>query len=82
MTQVLLQDVAKKAKVSSATASVVLNNKSSVIRISEATRKRVKEQAIKMGYRPNLLAKGLRKGKTHTIGFLTGSPALEIVSTM
>lgn len=33
-----------------------------------------------MGYRPNLLARGLSKGKTHTIGFLLSSPFMDVTA--
>ena len=80
--KVLLQDVAKMAKVCKGTASVVLNNKSTSVRIGEATRKRIFNAARKLNYSPNLLARSLSNGKTQTIGFLTGSPSYEIVWTM
>ncbi|MCD4824896.1 MAG: LacI family transcriptional regulator [Phycisphaerae bacterium] len=80
--KVLLRDVAKRARVCKGTASVVLNNKSTSVRIGEATRKRIINAARELNYSPNLLARSLSNGKTRTIGFLTGSPALGMVSTM
>jgi LacI family transcriptional regulator, galactose operon repressor len=79
---VTLSDIAKRAKVAAPTVSIVLNNKPKPIKVSEATRKRIFQVAKEMNYRPNLLARGLAKGKTQTIGFLTGSPTLEMVSAM
>ncbi|NGM90212.1 LacI family transcriptional regulator, partial [Parapusillimonas sp. SGNA-6] len=45
--------------------------------ISDATKKRVKEVALKHNYRPNALAKNLKLGKTNNIGVIIstiGSP--------
>ncbi len=61
---ITLKDVSKLAGVSLATASLVLNNQKGV---SENTRKKVLEAAQKLGYRPNILARNLIKGKTNTI---------------
>lgn len=61
---VTIKDVARLAGVSPATVSFVLSNKG---RVSEATRRRVLEAAQKLGYRPNVLARNLVKGKTSTI---------------
>jgi LacI family transcriptional regulator len=76
---VSMKDIALRAGISDAAVSMALRNHPE---ISLARRKQIKELSKEMGYRPNLLAKGLRKGKTQTIGFLTGSPTLEIVSAM
>ena len=59
-----LKDVAKLAGVNISTASRALNNTPYV---SPETKKRILEAAGKLGYRPNVLAQGLRRGKTHTI---------------
>ena len=63
-----MQDIAKKAGVSSATVSRVLNNKSSTIPISPQTRDKVLAIAKEMGYLPNLMAQSLRTKKTRLIG--------------
>jgi LacI family transcriptional regulator len=44
-------------------------------RISESTRTRVVKAARRMGYRPNLLARGLRTRKTHTVALLVADIA-------
>lgn len=74
---VTIYDIAEVLDTSRSTVSRALRNDS---QIALATRKRVKEQAQKMGYRPNLLARGLVNGKTQTIGFLTGSLILEVTA--
>jgi LacI family transcriptional regulator len=63
-----MHDIAKKAGVSSATVSRVLNNKSSTIPISPKTREKVLSIAKELGYMPNLMARSLRTKKTYTVG--------------
>ncbi|MGC8778014.1 MAG: LacI family DNA-binding transcriptional regulator [Candidatus Caldatribacteriaceae bacterium] len=61
---VTIKDVARLAGVSPATVSLVLGNKGQV---AEDTRRKVLEAAEKLGYRPNILARNLIKGKTNTV---------------
>ena len=61
---VTIKDVARLAGVSPATVSIVLNGKG---KVSEETRKKVEEAAQKLGYRPNIVARSLVRGKTNTI---------------
>lgn len=61
---VTIKDVARLAGVSPATVSLVLSNKG---RVSEETKRRVLEAVQKLGYRPNVLAQNLVKGKTNTV---------------
>jgi len=67
--RVTIRDVAKAAGVSVATVSSVLNNNSHT-RISQKTRERVLKVAEKLGYRPRLTAKALRKGLTYLLGLV------------
>jgi LacI family transcriptional regulator len=62
-----LKDVAALAGTSVATASRVLNNTGY---IAGETRIRVLQAADTLNYQPNLRAKGLRRGSSHTIGLL------------
>jgi LacI family transcriptional regulator len=62
-----ISEVAKKASVSRATVSHVINNTRYV---SEDTRQRVKQAIDELGYRPNILARSLRLGQTHTLGLI------------
>jgi len=62
-----IKDIAKKAGVSTATISYVLNNKG---QISEGTRSRVLKIVNEMNYRRNIIAKSLRTSKTNTIGII------------
>ncbi|MBN2392518.1 MAG: LacI family DNA-binding transcriptional regulator [Anaerolineae bacterium] len=65
---VSLADVAQAAGVSNATASRVLNN--SDYPVSSQARLKVLKAAEKLGYRPNLIARGLRTEQTFTIGLI------------
>ncbi len=62
-----LKDVAERAQVSEATASLVMNNRPGV---NSETRKRVIEASIDLGYTPNFIARGLAMQKTNTIGLV------------
>lgn len=70
--QVTLADVARAAGVAPSTASEALTGRG---RVSAATRAAIKEAALALGYRPNGLARGLRTGRTFSIGLhqLAGS---------
>lgn len=61
---VAIKDIACLAGVSPAIVSFVLSNKGQV---SEETRHRVLEAVQKLGYRPNVLARNLVRGKTNTV---------------
>ncbi|MGC5004405.1 LacI family DNA-binding transcriptional regulator [Streptomyces sp. NBC_00353] len=65
-------DVARLAGVSRATVSYVLNNNSTV-RISDPTRRRVREAAGELGYVPHAAARSLRAGHTRMVLLPTGS---------
>jgi LacI family transcriptional regulator len=69
-----IRAVAKAAGVSTTTVSHSLND---VGRISQATRERVRRIAAELGYAPNILARGLRRQRSETIGLLGD----EIVTT-
>ena len=64
---VTLRDVANRAGVSVSTVSRALNGKSVV---DEKTRDWVVQCAKELHYQPNVIAKGLKEGKTKTIAFL------------
>lgn len=65
----LLRDVAVAAGVSPTTASLILNGKTD--NFAAATIERVRETALSLGYRPNGLARSLRRQRTHTIGVVS-----------
>jgi len=62
-----MRDVADKAGVSVTTVSHVINNSRPV---NPETRTRVEQAMQVLGYQPNVLARSLRRGKTHTIGVI------------
>ncbi|MFE2846081.1 LacI family DNA-binding transcriptional regulator [Streptomyces scopuliridis] len=59
-------DVARLAGVSRATVSYVLNN-TSAVRISDPTRRKVREAAERLGYVPHAAARSLRAGHTRIV---------------
>lgn len=68
--RVKLADVAKLSGVSQTTVSMVLNDRPNT-RLSEETAERVRAAAAQLNYRPNPSARGLRVGKTATVGFIS-----------
>ena len=62
-----IKDVAKKANVSIATVSRILNNKPG---FSEETKQKVLKVIAELGYQPNAVARGLVNKRTETIGVL------------
>ncbi len=68
--KISLKYIASRLNISAAVVSVVLNNRTGNIRVSEDVKKKVIDLANKLNYRPNSLARSLKTGKTHTIGLL------------
>ena len=68
-----LQDIARSLNITAATVSRALNNHPA---IKEATKKLVKDQALKLNYHPNKIASSLRLGKSNIIGVII--PSAEI----
>jgi len=64
---VTMRDVAHRSGVSIKTVSRVVNNQGE---ISEATRCRVQPVIAELGYRPNVLARGLVSGQTLSVGMI------------
>jgi LacI family transcriptional regulator len=62
-----IYDVARQARVSVFTVSAVVNNNGNV---SPTLRRRVEAAVQKLNYRPNLLARGLVKQQTQTLGIV------------
>ena len=65
-----LKDVAERAEVSLTAASLVLNGKAGAS-IPDETKARIITAASELGYRPNALARGLRIGRSGTIGLIS-----------
>lgn len=70
MTKVTLKELAKELNMSVSTVSKALNDS---YEISEATKIKVKEVALKHNYRPNALAKFLKLGRSNSIGVIISS---------
>ncbi len=64
---VTIKDVAKRAQVSTATVSYVINKKE---KVSEELAAKVDKAIKELNYHPSRIARSLRKGKTMTIGLL------------
>jgi DNA-binding LacI/PurR family transcriptional regulator len=63
-----MRDIAAAAAVSQSTVSRVLSGVPTRVPIAPETRERVIEASIRLGYRPNPLARGLRGAPTNLIG--------------
>jgi LacI family transcriptional regulator len=62
-----IRDVARRASVSATTVSHVING---TRRVDAATAARVEDAIRELGYRPNALARSMRRGQTHTVGII------------
>jgi DNA-binding LacI/PurR family transcriptional regulator len=76
-----LKDIAKEAGTSVAVVSKVLNKSRTTATVRPEIKKRILEVAKKLGYQPNILARGLVKGKTYTIGVLFTYPSPAFLSS-
>ncbi|MBA4419630.1 MAG: LacI family transcriptional regulator [Anaerolinea sp.] len=72
--KVSMQDVADKAGVSRTTVSYVINDIPGS-NIPTETKERIWAVVKKLGYRSNAMARGLRGGKSHVLGFITDNIA-------
>jgi DNA-binding LacI/PurR family transcriptional regulator len=63
---VTIRDVARRAGVSTATVSYVLNDSRPV---GAETRQRVLQAVAELGYRPSVIARGLQAGESRIIGY-------------
>ncbi len=70
-----LSDIARETRTSVSTVSRVLAGGVLANRISDATRRRVREAAHRLGYRPNLIARSLRTRQSHTVALLVSDIA-------
>lgn len=67
-----MRDVAERAGVSVSTVSHVINNTRAV---SDESRQRVTQAMEELGYKPNALARSLRRRKTNTLGMIVPDSA-------
>ena len=64
---VRIKDIARDLGVSTVTVSKVLRENAD---IGDATRRRVLKRLKELNYQPNMLARGLASGRTHTVGLV------------
>jgi DNA-binding LacI/PurR family transcriptional regulator len=67
---VTLRAVAEHVGLAPGTVSAVLNDAPSARSIPEHTRQRIHAAALELKYRPNFLARSLRKKRTYTVGLI------------
>jgi LacI family transcriptional regulator len=67
------QDIADRLQLSRSLVSGILNDKPGVW-ASPETRRRVRDTARELGYRPSSAARSLRSGKTRTVAFVYQAP--------
>ncbi|MFW6034736.1 MAG: LacI family DNA-binding transcriptional regulator [Halothermotrichaceae bacterium] len=72
MKKVTIKDVGEYADVSPSTVSRVISNDK---RISDETKKKVREAIKKLGYHPNAIARSLVTQKTKSMGLILSRPA-------
>ncbi|HHX38024.1 MAG TPA: LacI family transcriptional regulator [Clostridiaceae bacterium] len=70
MKRVSLKMIAEELGVSIATVSLVLNGKDKNGRVGRDTAKKILDKAAELNYMPNTLAKGLKMGRSKTIGLI------------
>jgi LacI family transcriptional regulator len=75
MKRTSLTDIADKLGVSTTLVSMVLNGKGEEHRISDAMSEKVLQTAKELDYRPNQLARGLRTGRSKTLGLIVADIA-------
>ena len=74
-----IRDVAQMCGVSKSTVSVILNDSPASTRVPAETQQRVRDAAVRLGYRPSWRARALANRRTHTIGVLYAPPMPLIV---
>lgn len=76
-----LKEISKEAGTSVAVVSKVLNKSKTTATVRPEIKKKILEVAKRFGYHPNILARGLVKGKTYTIGVLFTYPSPAFLSS-
>lgn len=75
MKRISISELAKALKVSKTLVSLVLNGKGDAYGINKLTQKRVLRKAKQLNYRPNQIARGLRRGKSNVIAVVVADIA-------
>ncbi|RBQ11379.1 LacI family DNA-binding transcriptional regulator [Pedobacter miscanthi] len=68
--KISIKDIAQRLNLSTTTVSFVINGKAKEKFISKEVTAKILNLVAEVGFRPNSFAKGLRTGKSKTIGFL------------
>ncbi|WP_316828798.1 LacI family DNA-binding transcriptional regulator [Pedobacter miscanthi] len=68
--KISIKDIAQRLNLSTTTVSFVINGKAKEKFISKEVTAKILDLVAEVGFRPNSFAKGLRTGKSNTIGFL------------
>lgn len=68
--RVSLKDIARELGISTALVSYVLNGREKEMRVGSDMAGRIRKVAGDLGYKPNLVARSLRRGSTMTIGLI------------
>ncbi|MBN1555427.1 MAG: LacI family DNA-binding transcriptional regulator [Phycisphaerae bacterium] len=74
---VTLQDIADRVGVKKSTVSVVLNNRTTAIKVSDKTRRRIYQAVKELDYHPNAAARALTTNRTGQIGFILSDSVAE-----
>lgn len=82
MKKVSLQMIADSLGVSKGTVSLVLSGKSKGKRVSEELSRRIIDKAKELNYQPNELARGLRTGRTNTLGVIVADISNEFFGNL
>lgn len=65
-----IKQVAQRAGVSTSTVSIVLNNRSTLLPVSQSTKDKVWKAAKELKYNPNIFARSLRTKRSYSIAIL------------
>ena len=68
--RVTIMDVARESGFSTSTVSIVLNEAPLSRHLSLQTKERIRQTALRLGYRPDAFARSLRRRRCHTIGIM------------
>lgn len=80
--KISINDIAQSLGVSKTLVSLVLNNKSDAQGISKISQQRVWDKVKELNYKPNLMARSLRLGKSNTIGLIVSDISNPFYSKM
>lgn len=80
--RVSLKDIAIEVGVSTALVSYVLTGKEKEARVGIEKAKQIKKVAKRLNYQPNLIARGLKSGRTKTLGLIVADISNPFFATL